>query len=383
MPSPRKRTVLAREEPTTEDGDLDVFVAASEDVANQSSVASDSCTGDSSDEVMSSDESDDDDDDDDDDSSDEHNSGSRIVHLPSLTRLLGSSCVCGNCKTGSLLVQESTRYDLAPILELTCDHCGHVFEGRLAEKHTPMRFYDVNRRSAMAMRMIGKGREALRMFCAIMDMPEPMYGRSFQSHCSALHDAAVEVGTNSMRHHAAELLAMRQASESDHPSHVAVSTDGTWMRRGYSSVFGAQTVIAYDTLKVADVEVLSKHCNHCKVWDNKRDTKTVTAAEFATWKAAHADSCDINTNVSSPAMETAAVVKIWNRSEALNGLRYTSYIGDGDSKGFQKGLCRQGQRDGRRYVLSWWFLSAKSCPFWGVPCDLWYTISPVWYVQIQ
>ena len=55
----RKRTVLARDEPglpTTEDGDLDVFVAASEDVANQSSVASDSCTGYSSDEVMSSDE---------------------------------------------------------------------------------------------------------------------------------------------------------------------------------------------------------------------------------------------------------------------------------------------------------------------------------------
>ena len=141
---------------------------------------------------------DNDDDDDDDDSSDEHNSGSRIVHLQSLTRLLGSSCVCANCQTGSLRVLKSTRYGLASVLELTCDHCGHVFEGRLAEKQTPMRFYDANRPSAMATRMIGKGKEALRMFCAMMDMPEPKYGQSFQSHCSALHDAVVEGGTNTL-----------------------------------------------------------------------------------------------------------------------------------------------------------------------------------------
>ena len=43
----------------------------------------------------------------------------------------------------------------------------------------------------------------------------------------------------------------------------------------------------------------------------------------------------MNTVVSSPAMEAEAVKEIWLRSEDMNRLRYTSYIGDGDSKGYQ------------------------------------------------
>ena len=32
-------------------------------------------------------------------------------------------------------------------------------------------------------------------------------------------------------------------------------------------------------------------------------------------------------------MESAAVVRLWSRSVARRGLRYTEYIGDGDCKG--------------------------------------------------
>ena len=36
------------------------------------------------------------------------------------------------------------------------------------------RFYDVNRRSVLAMRLIGRGRAALAKFAAIMNMPGPV-----------------------------------------------------------------------------------------------------------------------------------------------------------------------------------------------------------------
>ena len=36
------------------------------------------------------------------------------------------------------------------------------------------RFYDVNRRSALAMRIIRRGRAALTKFCAVMNMPGPV-----------------------------------------------------------------------------------------------------------------------------------------------------------------------------------------------------------------
>lgn len=42
------------------------------------------------------------------------------------------------------------------------------------------------------------------------------------------------------------------------PTDSAVSTDGdgTWMKRGFSSVYGVQTTIAWDSGKVIDVEIL-------------------------------------------------------------------------------------------------------------------------------
>ena len=98
-------------------------------------------------------------------------------------------------------------------------------------------------------------------------------------------------------------------------------------------MYGVQTVIAVDSQKVKDVLVQSKHCDLCKVWRNKRDTGKITQAEFDTWRTSHAQSCQINTTVSSPAMETEAVKQLWARSEEVNELKYTTYVGDGDCKG--------------------------------------------------
>ena len=184
------------------------------------------------------------------------------------------------------------------------------------------------------MRVIGKGRESLRKFCAVMDLPEPVRKEPFQNHTKALRDAAVEFGTDSMRGRADELLKAAEDKEEEHPERVAVSTDSTWMRRGYSSLYGVQTVIGFDNQKVLDVQVLSKHCNFCKVWKRKLQDKAITQAEFDAWLTTYRDECQIDTTVSSPAMETEAVKLLWARSMDTNKLQYTSYIGDGDSKGY-------------------------------------------------
>lgn len=55
--------------------------------------------------------------------------------------------------------------------------------------------------------------------------------------------------------------------------------------------------------------------------------------EFAEWHAGHADSCHVNHEGSSGAMEGAAAVMLWGRS--LNyQLMYTAFISDGDSNAF-------------------------------------------------
>lgn len=267
-------------------------------------------------------------------------SSCRVVDISCLQHILDNSSVCNVCLSGSLTVSETLRHGLASVVKLTCSHCGKSSDYPLVQKHSPRRYFDLNRRSALAMRIIGRGGEALRKVCAILDLPQPLHKQSYQSHCSALHAAAQEVNCQSMRAHAADLLRTREEAGAAEPSQVAVSTDGTWMRRGYSSLYSVQSVISHETGKVLDITVLSKHCDICKLKKRKLETGELRQAEFDAWKAEHQTECQINTHVSSPAMETAAVVELWKRSEHVNHLQYTVYIGDGDSKGFQA-VCEE------------------------------------------
>ena len=64
------------------------------------------------------------------------------------------------------------------------------------------------------------------------------------------------------------------------------------------------------------------------------EKKTISEERFTGWQESHAETCSATTTCSSPAMESEASAMIWGRSEELNGLCYTTYIGDGDSKGY-------------------------------------------------
>ena len=44
-------------------------------------------------------------------------------------------------------------------------------------------------------------------------------------------------------------------------SHVSISCDGTWQKRGFTSLNGAVIIISTDTGKVLDVEVMSRYSN--------------------------------------------------------------------------------------------------------------------------
>ena len=250
-------------------------------------------------------------------------------------RILNLKSVCRECKEGELAIEESKRHGLAPELHLTCLLCGHVASAILSEqtKVHKTHMHQVNRRAVLGMRLIGRGYNALCTLSTLLDMPTPMSKATFDSHRNHLYKAAKETGEQSMRRAAEAEISSRKDKEE--PRDIAVSTDDTWMRRGYSSLYGVQTVIAWDTHQVLDVEVLSKHCPTCSSWSSRKASGRVTDAQYEQWQVNHAANCMISTDVSAPAMESTAVVSLWSRSEERNGLRYVSYIGDGDSKEFK------------------------------------------------
>ena len=68
---------------------------------------------------------------------------------------------------------------------------------------------------------------------------------------------------------------------------VSVSYDGTWQKRGFTSLFGVGICIDVLSGLVIDYDVLSKYCHACKM----TEAKDLPARDLAAWKEQHAPDC--------------------------------------------------------------------------------------------
>ncbi|GFT42249.1 uncharacterized protein TNCV_4921371 [Trichonephila clavipes] len=75
-----------------------------------------------------------------------------------------------------------------------------------------------------------------------------------------LEFVASNVACNTMKEAALEVRSNETDTEF---SQCGVSVDGTWQRRGYSSLNGCVSVISIDSGKVLDVEFMPKVCRLC------------------------------------------------------------------------------------------------------------------------
>ena len=100
---------------------------------------------------------------------------------------------------------------------------------------------------------------------------------------------------------------------------ISVSYDGTWMKRGFTSLYGVGVAIDILTGLVVDYHIMSKYCHACK----EAESKNLTVAELGAWKQRHKDSCCVNHTASSKSMETEAAMVLWGRSVEKLKFRYT------------------------------------------------------------
>ncbi|GFY29068.1 uncharacterized protein TNCV_4721961 [Trichonephila clavipes] len=96
-----------------------------------------------------------------------------------------------------------------------------------------------------------------------------------------------------------------------------ISIDGTWQRRGYSSLNGCVSAISVDTGKILDIEVMTQYCHICAK-GNSQSSKHVCS----------------NYKGSAGNMEVVGAYRIFERSNVRN-VQYNEYYGDGDSKGYE------------------------------------------------
>ncbi|GFS83159.1 uncharacterized protein TNCV_1287451 [Trichonephila clavipes] len=229
-----------------------------------------------------------------------------------------------NCADGAKLCTnetESSDSERKIKLHLSESNCGEAVKFHLkcpykysypfffnSKKCDSSENYELNTRLVYAMRCIGKGAESARMFCGIMNLPPP------PTKLSKCNHILLQATRETCEHSMAE--AVREAvDENDGRRDLDVAVDGSWQKRGFSSKNCLVTVTSVDTGKVIDIEVFSKHCI-CK---NK--TKNL-------------QNCKRNFEGYSFKLEAAGALSIFQRSRSLYNVRYTKYLGDGDSKAF-------------------------------------------------
>ncbi|GFX90340.1 uncharacterized protein TNCV_3849151 [Trichonephila clavipes] len=111
---------------------------------------------------------------------------------------------------------------------------------------------EVNTRFVYGMRQIGKCFSAGFKLCGTLNLPR-LSKTAYTNHENKLMLVNSEVSELSMQKAASELLVL-------HPTknkivECGISVDGTWQRRGYSSMNGCVAALSVDTGKVVDIEI--------------------------------------------------------------------------------------------------------------------------------
>ena len=157
------------------------------------------------------------------------------------------------------------------------------------------------------MRLLGVGLNVIVNFCASMELLRPI----FQSFYYKLMDM-ISIATATVQQASVKKAAQKEKEKSEENGQfegIIVSGDGSWRKRGFSSLFGIASLIGWFTDKIVDVEVKSKYCKLCEHWKSK-----IGITEYEEWHITHANECQANHESSSGKMEVDAVVEMLERS---------------------------------------------------------------------
>ena len=185
----------------------------------------------------------------------------------------------------------------------------------------------------------GIGLTAMNKICLTLNLPPPGSKAMFNENMKKVSSSSVEEVEKSLQQSAKNVKTfLRQNcadfAEKDIDYNIydcSVSVDGTWQKRyGFSSLLGVIYLISMETGEVLDYVVKSKICFECKARSNWEKI----SERYKNWYRKHEKECAINHIESSGEMEKAAAVTMFLRSIEKHKLRYTVYVGDGDSSSF-------------------------------------------------
>ena len=170
---------------------------------------------------------------------------------------------------GALTILDKGKYNsLCCQLAFECTKCGKRTD--MATSQCSKNSHEINVRVNLAMVNLGLGREAMAAISCIIGMPPPSGQSSWKKHnqnlsnvlAVSLEEQLSVAGKN--LHQWLNEEKCNANKDDDEIIDIAVSFDGTWHHRGFTSSHGVDIVMSVDTGKVLDATVISKTCEICQ-----------------------------------------------------------------------------------------------------------------------
>ena len=161
------------------------------------------------------------------------------------------------------------------------------------------------------MRALEHGHSGIEKFTSLMNRPKPMTQNNYDKVVDKIVDATKLVAEETMNDAANYLREMHaDANRDSNVVDIGASFDGSWQRRGFSSLNGVVTAISIDSGKVLDVEAMSRSYKACCL---KQENMQNDPLAYANWREIRMYANTI----------TRDQLVVWNRlaqSEFLNAL---------------------------------------------------------------
>ena len=247
-----------------------------------------------------------------------------------------SVLLCPMCKQpGLTFTTSSGKWGFATKARLVCEVCDELVKEdflceRVGGSKSQTDPFDINLRATLAFRGIGCGHSAMKEWASTMNLPHLVSYDSYRTAHQKIADASKQTFQEIVSK-SRESIVTAYKEIDEHPDeygilNIAVSFDGSWQKRGFTSHNGIGAVIDLLTGLPIDFEVLSNFCIKCKAVEGEQ--------EDLEWKTRHEPNCPKNFEGTAGAMEVACAEKLWSRSIEKHNFRYTTILSDGDSKAF-------------------------------------------------
>ncbi|KAK3920751.1 AP-1 complex subunit beta-1 [Frankliniella fusca] len=255
-------------------------------------------------------------------------------------RDLVSVMSCPDCGTTENEISVSEKKGFCHRFVIECKVCGKIIcdsysSKRVAATDSSSRPpFEVNKRMTTAFLDIGAGHTAMTRFCSAMTI-NCLESSAFYKHMHQLAEESKQM-RNQILEKARQVVRttyeeLDSSVKNQEVLEITVSIDGSWHRRGHTSLYGFVAAIDVLTGLVIDYEILSKFCLMCSLAIQQHGEDT---DEFREWKRQHIErqECSINFTEASGNMESAGALLMFQRSLTVAKMKYVKFLSDGDAK---------------------------------------------------